>query len=372
MATTVEAVTKPRRVCFSFAAYAKNLIDHLKSSNVPVAGGLSHSEFSAVESAFHFTFPPDLRSILREGLPVGPGFPNWRSSSTQQLEILTNLPFLGILKEVSRSRFWLESWGDRPEDDDQAVALAKGFLRNVPVLVPVYRNCYIATVPNMAGNPVFHVNGGEVKLWSFDITGFFQQVEFGGGKEGGLKRRTLSNFLNAPAWAATEARRVAFWTELAERGEQGTVVRGGTRWWWRGELGGCLEEVCWRLRDGGWKEEDVREMMMMDGRDDEAEYHVHDRERRWSPERGVAWHVRVLSLRLLRAGWSTEDVVDSLGLPPEDHHHHHDGVDREAWLEFRYTSKCDDGQNRSIKQLMNMHSIEERLKVSNQVAAEEE
>lgn len=35
-------------------------------------------------------------------------------------------------------------------------------------------------------------------------------------------------------------------------------------------------------------------------------------------KKGVVWHVRVLSLRLLRAGWSTEDVVDSLGMTDVD------------------------------------------------------
>ncbi|KAL1537031.1 hypothetical protein AAHA92_29591 [Salvia divinorum] len=325
MAVAVEANPMPLpnpkpkpsiRVCFSYAAYAKNVVNYLYSSNIPVDAALSEAEFAAVESAFHFSFPPDLRSILQEGLPVGAGFPNWRSSSNQQLDILTNLPILGICKEVSRNNFWLDSWGDKPPDADRAVLLAKSFLNKAPVLVPIYRNFYIPSAPCAAGNPVFYVHGGEVRVWSFDIAGFFQKVEFGMCGEAIPRRRAGAGvFFAAPAWAAREARRIEFWSEMAEK-------RGG---WWSGELGGCLEEVCWKLRDGGWKEEDVREMMMIDGGSVDGEC------------------VGSMSERMLRAGWSTEDVVDLLGFP------HRNGVDDGDYcFDFRRRETCDDKKRASI------------------------
>ncbi|KAI3462643.1 hypothetical protein Pfo_019306 [Paulownia fortunei] len=339
---------KPLRVCFSYAAYAKNLIRQLYSSNIPVEVGLSETEFSAVESSFNFTFPPDLRSILQEGLPVGPGFPNWRSSSKQQLDILTNLPILGICKGVSRNEFWIESWGDRPDDIDRAVKLAKGFLKKAPILVPIYRNFYIPSTPCMAGNPVFYVHGRDVRLWSFDIAGFFQQVEFRmRGSEEVLRRPRLSDFFTAPAWAATEARRIEFWTEMEERGES-AAARLETRGWWSGDLGGCLEEVCCKLRDGGWKEEDVREMMMMDGCDEPN----HEDS---SSDEPLEWRVKVLSARLLRAGWSTEDVVESLGYPEDCHQN---GVfDGDTCFDFHYKTACEDQKHNCDSPFMNLQFI---------------
>ncbi|KAH6824411.1 hypothetical protein C2S53_002821 [Perilla frutescens var. hirtella] len=336
---------KPLRVCFSYAAYAKNVVNYLYSSNIPVDAGLSEAEFSAAESAFNFTFPPDLRSILQEGLPVGPGFPNWRSSSQQQLEILTNLPILGICKQVSKNRFWIDSWGDRPDDSDRAAALAKAFLKNAPVLVPIYRSFYIPSTPCVAGNPVLYVHGGDVRVWSFDIAGFFQRVEFGmGGGEEALRRPRLNNdMFPAPAWAATEAREIEFWTELA--------ARASTRGWWSGELGGCLEEVCWRLRDGGWTEEDVKEMMMIDGCDAAITCDEHVQVQQPLDAESVGWRVRSMSERLLGAGWSTEDVVELLGLP-EDSHRNVNGVDDGDYcFDFRrreISCECDDKQNNTI------------------------
>ncbi|XP_073039042.1 uncharacterized protein [Primulina eburnea] len=305
------AGTKPLKVCFSYAAYAKNLIHRLLSSNIPVEVGLSDAEFSAVESTFHVKFPPDLRSILQEGLPIGPGFPNWRSSSKQQLDILTNLPILEICREVSRNEFWLESWGDKPDDGDKCVNLAKGFLRKAPVLVPIYRHFYIPGTPCMAGNPVFYVHRGDVKLWSFDIAGFFQQIEFemSGNSDKVLRCPRFSDLLTAPAWAATEARRIELWSDLAERVGD-VAARVETCGWWSGELGGCLEDVCLRLREGGWKEEDVREMMVMNG----CGNHDESFEEYWGCMRR---RVRVLSRRLLHGGWSMEEVAESLGSPED-------------------------------------------------------
>lgn len=336
---SVSNTLKPVRVCFSFAAYAKNLIDQLRNSNVQITKGLTDAEFLSIESTFPFTFPPDLRSILREGLPVDAGFPNWRSSSTQQLQILIDLPILNLCRQVSRRKFWVDSWGIRPRDDDEAVDLAKGLLRNAPVLVPIYRHCYIPATPFLAGNPVFYVNGDEIRVWSFDVSGFFQQVEFSGNGDFSKRPTSLSNLFNAPAWAATEAREIPFWTELAERkGEaRGVGCEEDTRGWWSGELGGCLEEVYGKLKEGGWKEDDVREMMMMDGCDEKSSWSssssspVDQDESRSSNSTcmkdEVELHVRVLSGTLLRAGWSSEDVMELLGFQDD-----HEGDSN--WLDF--------------------------------------
>ncbi|KAF2295678.1 hypothetical protein GH714_033557 [Hevea brasiliensis] len=256
--TTTETVTSGCRpqnptgkfVCFSFAAYAKTLIDHLKSLNIPVLPGLTDPEFSSIESTFHFSFPPDLRSILQEGLPVGLHFPNWRSSSPQQLEILLNLPFLNLSKNISQNNFWVHSWGDKPDDSNLALEIAKGFLDKAPVLVPIYGNCYIPSTPNAAGNPVFYIDDGGVRVLSFDVARFFQEVEFLQIGLHFIRPGTLPRNqkipINVPAWAATTARRIEFWTEVAERGRR-VVARDETHGWWSSgelkcwELGDCLE-----------------------------------------------------------------------------------------------------------------------------------
>ncbi|XP_028764280.1 uncharacterized protein LOC114722414 [Neltuma alba] len=93
---------------------------------------------------------------------------------------------------------------------------------------------------------------------------------------------------------------VEFWSEVAET----------SREWWRSGategVGKCLEGACCRLREGGWREEEIREMMK--GGEDEVEGGGPPED-----QGDVALHVRLWSRRLLRAGWSRDDVVYSLG-----------------------------------------------------------
>ncbi|KAF9622959.1 hypothetical protein IFM89_035674 [Coptis chinensis] len=293
--------------CDRHHAYAKTVIDHLKSCKVAVAEGLTNEEFSSIESSFHFTFPPDLRSILTEGLPVGPGFINWRSSSMQQLEILVNLPILGISKDVSKGNFWCESWGHEPDDRNEAVMLAKRLLSNAPVLVPIYKYCYICSVPNLAGNPVFYIHNGDLRYLGFDVAGFFQQIEFRAKNVVIRPVRVKSSgnsSVKAPAWAAKTARKIEFWSDLVENHTCGK--RDGARGKWRSVLGEYFDEISWKLKDGGWSDEEVREMTEETNETKRRVVCLKDKD-------SVAWHVKFLSLSLLRAGWSKEDVVYSFG-----------------------------------------------------------
>ncbi|KAK5843500.1 uncharacterized protein LOC108469096 [Gossypium arboreum] len=331
---------RSKLACFSFAAYSKTLIHHLQTLDIPILPGLTDHEFTSIESAFHFTFPPDLRSILQEGLPIDPSFPNWRSSSPQQLNVLLSLPLLSLSKNITLHNFWSPSWGTKPSNPNEALGLVRRLFTTAPVLIPIYRNCYIPSTPNMAGNPVFYVDGEEVRILSFDVNRFFQEVEFlrrGGVFKPFMRKRRNGVDNKVPAWAATAARRIEFWTDVAEKGRR-VVARGVTTgWWWRKEeeefrLGGCLEEVFWRLRDGGWREEEVKDMMMMDGCD-QTQIKPKIGTRPLIDGDDAAWHTRVLSVVLLRAGWSREDVLYSLDLDDID-------GDEGLYLELQSPSSC--------------------------------
>lgn len=114
----------------------------------------------------------------------------------------------------------------------------------------IIRYCYIFIWFNLVGNLVFYVYGGDVRLVSVDVGGFFKDMVF-----------WRKDFVFWRFGLLVVVRRVEFWMEVVECGFM-------CCWWWNGELGGCLDDVMLRLRDGGWGEEDVREMMMIDGGDD--------------------------------------------------------------------------------------------------------
>lgn len=173
-------VTPPgtRRVFFSFSAYARNIVDKLKSCKVPISEGLSDEEFDKIEATFGITFPPDLKGILHEALPVGAGFPNWRAGSRDHLSMRINLPIVGLLREVANSSFWWKAWGPRPTDTKLAVRVARTALRRSPILVPIYGHCYIPSSPGLAGNPVFFAYQKNVVFCGYDVADFFDREGF--------------------------------------------------------------------------------------------------------------------------------------------------------------------------------------------------
>lgn len=168
----------PRHGCFSFAPLARTVIDRLRRCHVQIASGLSDEEFSRIEAPLAFTFPPDLKAILQEGLPVGAGFPDWRSAGLKHLRLNLNLPIAGLAYEVARGRVWLKQWGPKPLDTEQAVHVARAALRKAPILIPVYRYCYIPASPNLAGNPVFFVCQQDVFYCGYDLANFFERENF--------------------------------------------------------------------------------------------------------------------------------------------------------------------------------------------------
>lgn len=167
-----------RKGLVSFTSLAKKIIDRLKQCEVLIEKGLSGEEVARIEAEFGFTFPPDLKAVLQEGLPVGVGFPDWRSGGSQQLRMSLNLPVAGLSYEVVRGKFWWKQWGQRPSDTENAAKIARQALKKVPILVPLYGHCYIPSSPALAGNPVFFVDHTDVFCYGYDLSDFFGRQPF--------------------------------------------------------------------------------------------------------------------------------------------------------------------------------------------------
>ncbi|XP_010526693.1 PREDICTED: uncharacterized protein LOC104804192 [Tarenaya hassleriana] len=106
-------------------------------------------------------------------------------------------------------------------------------------------------------------------------------------------RRNSSGSRILPGWAATEVRRVEFWTDVAERRKR-MAARETPRGWWSASPNQCLrarlDDAFWTLRDGGWREDEVRDML-----------NGHDSSQALSP-----------------AGWYREDVAYTIGRKSRD------------------------------------------------------
>lgn len=145
------------------------LIDILKGLGIPFESGLSDTEVERTQELYGFQFPPDLRAFLQAGLPIGAGFPNWRSESSDSLRQRLRIPLDGLLFDVEHNEFWIDDWGPRPEQLVDALELTKRLVAGAPVLIPVYLHRMIPDRPHAAGNPILSVHQTDIIYYGTDL-----------------------------------------------------------------------------------------------------------------------------------------------------------------------------------------------------------
>ncbi|RCV31481.1 hypothetical protein SETIT_6G181100v2 [Setaria italica] len=336
------ASASPRHGLHSFAPVAAAVLAHLRASGVAVLPGLTELELARAEAEMGFAFPPDLRAVLAAGLPSGPGFPDWRSRAG--LRSAFDLPIAAASLQIARGALWPRCWGPRPADPDRALRLARSAIRRAPLLVPLFDRCFLPCRPCLAGNPVFFVTDDRVLCCGLDVLHFFTrdscfQPTLDPRAPLPLSRETPAatpctrRSLDA-ACGGKAPRWIEFWSDAASdrrrrdssSSEASTASslssgcasppppprRSRTPHW----VDTYLDRLGSVLRQGGWRDTEVTEMVevaasgMFDGEEAAA-----------PPEADPDAVLDALLLKadrcsdsLRRAGWSSEDVSDALGL----------------------------------------------------------
>ena len=140
---------------------------------------MSERELDAVEARFGFRFAADHRVFLGAGLPLGKGWPHWRDGDPVALRGRLDRPVEGTLFDVRHNSFWHPAWGERPEDTEAAVRIARTFLADVPQLVPVYGHRYLPGIAGQFGHPVLSVHQTDIIYYGADLTDYVR-YEFAG------------------------------------------------------------------------------------------------------------------------------------------------------------------------------------------------
>jgi len=328
-----------RNGLLSFSPEADKIITNLRNSGIQVQPGLSEAEFARLEAEFGFIFPPDLHAILTAGLPVGAGFPDWRSTGARlQLKHSLDLPMAAISFQIARNTLWARCWGPKPTEPEKALRVARNALKKAPLLIPIFNHCYIPCNPSLAGNPVFYVDENGIFCCGFDLSDFFQREspnrssEFSPGpvvfkkqrsfteksvttfcSEVNFNRRSLDAGGRTPRW-------VEFWSDAAvDRRRRISASRADTperffdirkfeepKW-----VENYVEEIGSVLREGGWSEPDITEMVEVSGSGFfEGDMVMLDNQ---AVLDAILLKVDRFSDSLRKSGWSSEEVSDALG-----------------------------------------------------------
>jgi hypothetical protein len=242
--------------------------------------------------------------------------------------------------QIARNTLWARCWGPKPTDPEKALRVARNALKKAPLLIPIFNHCYIPCNPSLAGNPVFYVDENRIFCCGFDLSDFFQRESpnrsseiFPGPvvlkkqrsvteksvtsvcSEVNFTRRSLDVGGRTPRW-------VEFWSDAAvDRRRRSLSSRADSpekffdiqkfefevpKW-----VDEYVEEIGSVLREGGWSEPDITEMVEVSGSgffdgdmvmlDNQA---VLD---------ALLLKVDRFSDSLRKSGWSSEEVSDALG-----------------------------------------------------------
>ncbi|ONM03668.1 uncharacterized protein [Zea mays] len=333
------ASASPRHGLHSFAPLAAAVLGHLRASGVAVLPGLTELELARAEAEMGFAFPPDLRAVLAAGLPSGPGFPDWRSRAG--LRSAFDLPIAAASLQIARGALWPRCWGARPADPDRALRLARSAIRRAPLLVPLFDRCFLPCRPCLAGNPVFFVTDDRVLCCGLDVLHFFARdscfqpldPRSRDGEAGATPCTRRS--LDAACGSGKAPRWIEFWSDAASdrRRRDSSSSETSTA---SSLSSGCaspppaarrarnphwvdsyLDRLGHVLRQGGWRDTEVTEMVevaasgsgVLDG--EEAAAPAVDSDAALD---ALLLNADRCSDALRRAGWSSEDVSDALGL----------------------------------------------------------
>jgi hypothetical protein len=185
----------------------KNLIKILTDKGVHFEVGLTDDEVLQVETKFNIKFPPDLKLFLKTALPTSQKFVNWRAGLKSKEEAnkivsILNWPLEGMLFDV-KNNYWLEDWGQSPENYDEKEIVVKKNYETYPKLIPINSHRYIPSVPNESGNPIFSIYQLDIIYYGTNLEHYFAN-EFRYTKSGSYE---LENY---------PEKKIEFWSKRAE------------------------------------------------------------------------------------------------------------------------------------------------------------
>lgn len=148
-------------------------------ARLEVKRGMSERELDHVEERWGFRFAPEHRTLLGAGLPTGSrSWPDWRDGEPEDLAERLAWPADGVLFDVEHNGFWHPDWESRPAAPHEAVEVARTYLANVPVMVPICSHRYLLGDPDRTGTPVLSMYQTDIIHYGTDLVDYFHH-EFG-------------------------------------------------------------------------------------------------------------------------------------------------------------------------------------------------
>ncbi len=190
----------------------------MKQQGIALLEGITPAQLDEAELRYGIHFPKELHAFYEIAMPISEGFVNWIDDSAknqEQIQKRLAFPLRGILTaiEIEPDEIWPLAWGKCPSDPDEAVELAKEYLKNAAPLIPIYGHRYIPYLEISAEPPILSIYGGDFIYYGFSLTQWFQK-EFGIHSDASAPAIPLDFPENTPNKTTPSIPEIPGWQEL--------------------------------------------------------------------------------------------------------------------------------------------------------------
>ncbi len=163
--------------------------------------GLDSAKIDSIEAQLGFALPSDLRFLLGNVQDPGKVLFPWSAFSMEKYHASIEPVWSGIEFDIEHNAVWLERWGKRPSELNDAKRLAKEDFRSWPRLLPIYGHRFLAADPCLPSNPIFSIVQTDIIYYGANLPDY-------------LVREFCSNTQTEDCEVT---RRIRVWSDFAER-----------------------------------------------------------------------------------------------------------------------------------------------------------
>lgn len=176
-----------------------DIISRMKDQGINFLDHVSSEQLDRAQERYGIRFPEELRRFYSQGMPVSQGFVNWLEETpeyTEHVKKKLRSPVRGALIAVELEELWPLAWGERPEEEAQALEQAGRRLKEAACLIPLYSHRYMACLPEADDSPILSVYGGDIIYYGAGLKNWLE-IEFCGLPRGTIFESALPEI---PGW----------------------------------------------------------------------------------------------------------------------------------------------------------------------------
>lgn len=178
------------------AAYCTDALAALERAGTRLAPPLDARSMKQAEAAFGCPFPPELRLLLSTAVPLGSGWIDWHEDPESIADKAAAHVLAAFEFDIREAQYWLDEFGPRLNDLDEAVCAAATVFAEWPRLIPIRGHRFMPSSPEGPGNPVLSVYQAVDSIYYGNDLADYLHREFG---------------IERPEWARSAPREVPKW-----------------------------------------------------------------------------------------------------------------------------------------------------------------